>query len=197
MEGPQATEIDEQGDPLARDKEMTAFSTATQAATQQAVKQVEENRENPELADKIRNPDVDTPSFPGVEADMAGYLSTQLAFGNRDPDFEERSQLLGTNYAERVIIEKSPGRLLREHPLINAVFQGVDGPDDIHFTEPLKSGESRALYQAADVGANIRSLAVQGRGLDALMTATVENRNVKTESTEESTLKDRASALLA
>lgn len=190
---PQATDLEEETEAK---KELSAVQSTTKAAAESAVRQVEERRENPELADKIRDPDVDTDRHDGVEDEMGAFLSRQFAFGNRPPSYEEESELLAENYAERVLIEKTPGRLLRENPVINAVMQGVDGPEDPEFVEPTSPGDLRAIYQAASVGANMRSLAVKSKGIDALMTATVENRSVSTEHNEESTARERARELI-
>jgi len=193
VQQPRVADLEEETDAK---KEISAFQSASEAATQSAVRSVEERRENPELADKIRDPDVDTDRHDGVEDEMGAFLSRQFAFGNRPSAYEEASELLAANYAERLIIEKTPGRLLREHPLINAVMQRVDGADDPEFVEPLQPGDLRSIYQAAAVGANIRSLAVNGKGIDALMTATVENRQVSTEHNEEQSARERARELI-
>lgn len=180
---------------MEKQHELRKEQTSHQAATQTAMQQEQETYKNPDFLSKLQDPDIDTEAFDFLESELGPLTSGAHIIGNRGPHYEEYSEMLDRNRIERVIAERNPGRLMRENPRMLALSQGVRGWkkgvdksewEDMGYRPPLTPRMKRAIRSAADVITNRHSLAIEGRGLDAVSTVTVENKKVNTEQEEAS-----------
>lgn len=169
------------------------------AATQIAAEEAQHRVKNPEFLKQLQDPDVDSDLWNWVEDELGPPLSGAHILGNRSEHFEEQQSLLNRNKAQRMVAERSPGRLLREHPRLLALAQGIRGtkqhPDPTkhpEFRDPLTPRKERVIRDAAEVMTNRQTLSIDGAGLDATANATVENRTVTNEERDEGGLKSRA-----
>jgi len=175
----------------------------SQSAAVRAQMQDEQRRiKNPEFLKQLQEPDVDSDLWDWLEDEIGPALSGSHILGVRDESYEEQQHLLNRNKAERWVSERTPGRLLRENPHMLAQAQGVtgwrqsEGPEsDPEFREPLTSRKKRVLRAAAEVVTTKETMAIEGRGIDATSTATVENRTVTNEQQEAKGIKDRAAGV--
>jgi len=162
------------------------------AASMAAEKQ-QETIQNPEFLKQLQDPDANTDLWDWVEDEIGPPLSGAHILGNRDDHYEEQQELLNRNLVERLIAERTPGRLLRENPRMLALAQGIQGtpqyPDPTNnprYRAPLTSRKKRVLRQAAEIITQRQSLSIDAEGLNAASTATVENRTVTNEEQEAS-----------
>lgn len=173
---------------LRQQHELQKDSTTHQAATQVAAHNEEEYLKNPEFLKQLQDPDVDTDLFDWVQDEFGPVFSGAHILGNRSEHYEHQQELLNRNKVERMVAERSPGRLLRDNPKMNALSQGIRGtpqyPDPTQnpaYRAPLTSRKERVIRDAGEVMTNRETLSIDARGLDAVATATVENRTVSNE----------------
>lgn len=197
MDQEQQEAIDEQH---RRQIEQTSHQAAVSAAAEQQRKQVQ----NPEFLSQMQEPDVDTDVYDSLEAELGPVLSGSHILGQREESYEEQQSLLNRNVVQRVIAEANPGRLMKENPKMLAQAQGVDAtkqnPDPTtrgEFRPPMSSAEKRGIRQAAEVITTRQTLSIGGRGVDAVSSATVENRTVTNESEEASGAASRLSGVFS
>lgn len=173
--------------------EMRIEEQSQQAGAQAAVAEARELLKNPEFLSQIQDADVDTDLHDWVEDEYGPVFSDAHILGNREDHFEEQQEFLNRNKAERLIAERSPGRLLRENPKLLAIAQGIRGtkqyPDPTNnpeFREPMTSQKRRVTRDAAEVATSRQSLAIAMAAIDAVANATVENRTISNEERESS-----------
>jgi len=171
------------------DRQLTA--SAQQTAMQAAQRQQEKTLQNEYFLNELRDADIDSDLYEWVEEEFPTFFSGAHAVGNRGETWDREADLKNFNKRERLMAERSPGRLLQDRPRLLAIAQGCDSPQDPEFREPLTPRKERAIAGAAEVSSDLMSLAKGRAGLDATTTATTENR-VKRESAEESTSKKLA-----
>lgn len=179
--------------------ELGLEQTANQAATQMAAEQAQELVKNPKFLEELQEADLDSDVYDWIEAEFGPLTSGAHIIGNRGEHFEEQQLWLNRNKVERMIAERSPGRLLRENPELHALAQGVrhwevgEGPQsDPEYRAPISSRKKRVVRDSEEVVTTRQTLSIDGRGLDAVANATVENRSVQSEQTQ-SGIKSRAS----
>lgn len=148
----------------------------------------EKHLKNPEFLKQLQDPDVDTDLFDWVQDEFGPVFSGAHILGNRSEHYEHQQELLNRNKVERMVAERSPGRLLRDNPKMNALAQGIQGtpqyPNPTQnpaYRGPLTSRKERVIRDAGEVMTNRETLSIDARGLDAVATATVENRTVSNE----------------
>lgn len=173
--------------------EMEIEQTGNRAATQVAAREAKKTLKNPEFLGQIQDPDVDTDLFDWVEDEFGPVFSGAHILGDRGEYFEQQQEMLNRNKVERMVAERNPGRLLRENPRMLALAQGIRGteqhPDPTKnpaFREPLTTKKQRVIRDAAEIATTRQTLGIEGRGLDAVANATVENRTVTNEDKEAS-----------
>lgn len=173
------------------------------AATQMAAEQASRRIENPEFLKQLQDADVDTDVFDFIEDEYGPVFSGAHIIGNRSEHFEEQQDLLNRSKAERMVAEATPGRLLAANPHMHALAQGIRGTadypdptDNPAYRAPASSVEKRVFRDASEVATSRETLAIEGRGLDAVATATVENRTVTNEEQESSGIVGRAKGVL-
>jgi len=166
------------------DRQLTA--SAQQTAMQAAARQQEKTLQNEYFLNELRDADIDSELYDWLEDEYPTLFSGAHAVGNRDDTWDREADLKNFNKRERLVAERSPGRLLKSRPRLLAIAQGCDSPQDPDFRETLTPRKKRAIYGAAEVSSDLMSLAKGRAGLDATTTATTENR-VKRESNEQST----------
>jgi len=164
---------------------MNLEQTGHRAAASVAMEQQKKRLENPEFLGQLQDEDVDTPVFDWVSDEYGPVFSGAHIVGNRSEHFEEQQEMLNRNKAERMVAERTPGRLLREHPKLLALAQGLRGtekyPDPTDrpdFRGPMSSRKERVVRDAGEVATNRQTLSIGGRGLDSVANVTVENRSM-------------------
>lgn len=173
--------------------EMRMEQDSHRAAAQIAAEKEAQKVQNPDFLEGLQDPDVDTDLWNWVEDELGPTLSGAHILGHRSEHFEDQQSLLNRNKVERYVAERSPGRLLRENPAMLALAQGIRGSPDHpdptqnpRFRDPLTPRKERVIRDAAEVMTTRQTLSIGGRGVDAVSTATVENRTVTNEKAEES-----------
>jgi len=181
-------------------QKQSSIEQQSQAAAVKAQMQQEQKRiKNPEFLKQLQEADLDSDVWDWLEAEIGPALSGSHILGVRDESYEDQQHLLNRNKAERWVAEGSPGRLLKENEEMLAQAQGVtgweqgSGPEaDPQYRAPHTSSEKRVLRGAAEVITTRQTLSIGGRGVDAVSTATVENRTVTNEEEEASGVTGRA-----
>lgn len=176
--------------------EMRMEQDSHRAAAQIAAEKEAQKVQNPDFLEGLQDPDVDTDLWNWVEDELGPTLSGAHILGHRSEHFEDQQSLLNRNKVERMVAERSPGRLYRQSKdgeLMLALAQGIQGtarnPDPTQnprFRDPLTPRKERVIRDAAEVMTTRQTLSIGGRGVDAVSTATVENRTVTNEKAEES-----------
>lgn len=179
--------------------EMKMEETGHRAATQMAAEEARHRVKNPEFLKQLQDPDADTDLWNWLEDEYGPTMSGSHILGHRSEHYEEQQDLLNRNKAERMVAERSPGRLLRENPRMLALAQGIQGTDNHPdpttnpaFREPLTSRKKRVIRDAAEVMTTRQTLSIGGRGVDAVSAATVENRTVTNEEQDSKGIRGRA-----
>lgn len=174
-----------------------------QAAVQMAAEESRRTVKNPQFLDQLQEADLNTDLFNKIQNQIGILASGSNIKGVRDESYAEQQDLLVKNAIERVIAERTPGRLLRENPRMHALAQGLTGtrecPDPTNhedYHEPVSSADRRALRHAKDAIVNHQSLSIEGRGIDAVANATVERRSVDQSETEASGVTGRLKGVL-
>ena len=179
-------------DPYAAQRELSAQQESTRAAIQSQQSKVEQNKMNPGFYREIADPHADSEMFNWVENEFGVRSAPGFILGNRDEEHVFERQLLNRNHADRMIAEREPGRILKKNPGVLAMFQGLDGEGCVsvddktneitidptthpEFVAPIeRQNHRRQIRDFADLQTQRESLAVDGRGLDALTKATTE-----------------------
>jgi hypothetical protein len=169
---------------MREDQQLTA--SAQSAAMQQAARQQEQTLQNGYFLNELRDSDIDSELYGWLEEEYPTLFSGAHSVTNRSDTWDQEADLLMHNKRERLVAERSPGRLLKDRPRLLAIAQGVSSPQDPKFREPLTPRKQRAIFGGAEIAADLMALSKNRAGLDATTTATTENR-VKRESAEEST----------
>jgi hypothetical protein len=174
-----------------------------QAAVQMAAEESRRTVKNPQFLDQLQEADLNTDLFDDIQNQIGILASGSNIKGVRDENYAEQQDLLVKNAIERVIAERTPGRLLRENPRMHAIAQGLTGTkacpdptDHEDYREPVSSAGRRALRHAKDAIVNHQSLSIEGRGIDAVANATVERRSVDQSETEASGVTGRLKGVL-
>jgi hypothetical protein len=173
--------------------EASAAEMGNQAAMRAAASTTaEETLMNPNFLRQIQDADVDSEVFDWLSDDMGPVFSGAHVVGNRRPEHEHRQDWLNRNKQERMITERTPGRLLQNNPHLLAVAQDVRGPDDPEYRAPITSRKRRAIRDAMEAATNLQSLSVDATGLESVTTATTESRVVKDREEESSSTVSKA-----
>lgn len=190
---------EEQQEWAAMQHEQSIEQTANQVATDMAAQEAQHTVKNPRFLEELKEADIDSAVFDWVEDELGAMVSGGQIVGQRGEHFEEQQEYLVPNALERSRAELTPGRLLRENPELNAIFQGVygwelgTGPEtDPRYRAPMNSRERNAMRRAKAAIVSRQNLATGGRGLDAVANATVENRTVENKQKKEGAVTSRA-----
>jgi len=193
----QEKELREHQSKLSMEQQMS------QLAGQMAAEESQHTIQNPEFLKQLQEPDADTAVWDWLEDEMGPALSGSHIIGQRGDHYEEQQELLNRSLVERIIAERSPGRLLRDKPRLLAIAQGVeelkghdpDPNDHPAYRAPLTSRKKARLRQLHEIITQRQSLSIGGEGLAAVANATVENRTVSNEEREENGAAGRLSRL--
>jgi len=179
------------------EREKSAEQVADRIGIQTQQKEVSKRQFNPNFLEKLQDADIDTDKHPWLEGELGPDASGAHILGNRNRQHEERQLWLNENKAERAIAERSPGRLLRRHDMLHALWQGMDSADDPEYHAPIhRQDERRDMRAAYDVATTMQSLAVGGKGIDAVTTATTENRTVNQRDDESQTVREKIAGMM-
>lgn len=155
---------------------MDSASSATSAALQSA----QDDDGTVALLEALRDPDVDD----RLASRLGAELSGAHVVANREERAREAERLLTQNEVERTLAERESGRLCSGNVL--SVAQQTIGRRDRSPKPPHTPDEKRQIRAAGDVAASLKTLGVDGRGIDALTTASAE-ASVDIESDDEET----------
>ena len=178
--------------------------TADRIGIQSQHQEIQKRKFNPEFLSQLQDADVDTERFPWLENEFGPVFSGGHILGNRQRTFERQQEYLNANKAERYIAERTPGRLLKRHPKLLALWQGVDetdatGDPTTHpdYNKPIdQQMERRVARDAMEVATTRQSLSVDGKGVDSVTTATTENRTVASDESDSSSVRERIAGFL-
>jgi hypothetical protein len=159
--------------------EQQAHSSANQAATAAARQKLQQRVENPEFFAQLRNADLDGEEYQWVSDLLGPKHSGSHLIANRDERYEQEIRWGTRNEAERVVTERSPGRLCQGRTL--EIAQGVHKREDKTVAEPMTSEEKRVTRDAHEAVANYRSLAIGNQGLKSVTEATAVSKVEKNE----------------
>lgn len=140
---------------------MDGASSATNAALRSAT----DDDGTVALLEALRDADVD----PDAAQRLGAQLSGAHVVANREESARESERLLTENEVERVIHERESGRLCDGH--IQAIAQETVGRSDRDPRPRHPPDERRKLRAAGEVAADLKTLGVDGRGIEALTTA--------------------------
>lgn len=187
---------DDSYDPQAeqeRQKDLQEHSSAVNTGMQVAASEVERNIRNPDFLSAVQEHGLDDlEEFGWLEEEIGPDLSGSHLLASREEGYAAKSELLDRNQAERIIVEKSPGRILRQNPLIWRVMnlQQEDLVENDHIQEPMAdSADRRATRGAMDVVTARKALAEDMAGLDAMTKVRTETERVSESREEESGVK--------
>lgn len=172
-------------------RESKALEQAQATAASSAQQQLQEVLQNPEFLQQLQDPDVDTDVHDWIEDELGPVLSGAHVIANEEEQHRHRARWLNQNRAERMLAEREPGRLLKDHPHMLAVAQGVHKRPDKEKREPFLSTEKRAVRDGHDVATALMSLGVDATGLESVTTATTEARTVQNTQEEESGIRSK------
>jgi hypothetical protein len=175
-------------DPLTQQEQLDVARQSQSTAIGGAVSRTESRKENPDFADTVRDADVDSRKFDDLEDELGALLSGSHAFGNRDPTYERWAKWVNENRGERLIAERTSGRLCDES--VMACYQKAGKAPQDADPRPLESDRRRAFRAAHDAATSYQTLAIEGEGLRALTDATTVHK--REESSESKSLKERA-----
>jgi hypothetical protein len=179
-----------------------------QAALRQAAEQQQRTLKNEHFLNELRRADIDSDVFDWLEDEYPAWFSGAHAVSNRDSEWDLSADLIMQSKRERAYAQNNPGRLLEGRPFLLSTAQGADAPGADAFMkldfglsrgewerrlggkttmrDPMTSEERQAMYDSAEVAADLMALSKNGAGLEATTTATTETR-VRRESEEETT----------
>jgi hypothetical protein len=176
-------------------------------AMRAAAEQKERTVHNEDFLNELRKADLDDSElFDWLEEEYPTWFSGAHAVGNRHEEFGLEADLRMRNKRERAVTENRPGRLLRDRPFLLASMQNAETPqldayDDPDIPgdrgywhdriirkdksrKPVTSEEQSRIYGAAEVAADLWSLAADARGLESVSTVKTETTTRKEESEE-------------
>jgi hypothetical protein len=169
-------------------RDSAAVNAAQQGASlgmRSTAEKISERKQNPNFLDELQKAKIDTERWDWIENEMAGKFAGAHILGNRSESYVERQDLLNMADAEIQLTERQPGRILRERPELLAVMQDdVKHPESVDMRQPYSQEQKRVIREAADVATTRQSLAVDGKGLDAVSKITSESQ-VRKEDEEE------------
>jgi hypothetical protein len=169
-------------------RDSAAVNAAQQGASlgmRSTAEKISERKQNPNFLDELQKAKIDTERWDWIENEMAGKFAGAHILGNRSESYIERQDLLNMADAEIQLTERQPGRILRERPELLAVMQDdVKHPESVDMRQPYSQEQKRVIREAADVATTRQSLAVDGKGLDAVSKITSESQ-VRKEDEEE------------
>jgi hypothetical protein len=175
-------------DPLTQKEKLDAARQSQSTAIGGAVSRTEQRKENPDFAETVRDADVDSAKFNDLEDELGALLSGSHAFGNRDPTYERWAKWVNENRGERLIAERSSGRLC-DQSIMQCYREAGKAPQDAD-ARPLESDRKRAFRAAHDAATSYQTLSIETEGLRALTDATTVHK--REESSETKSLKERA-----
>ena len=179
----------QQAQQQARNEErrIRAESTQVQGAVSSSIEQATQRAKNPDFTDAFTETDLDSEVYDWIEDELGPATAKVHALAYRDEEHPFKRELLNRNFIERLIHQQSPGRQLRQHPLLNYIAQGKPGaltedqpPRDVaDYREPLSDREIEMLRQTSEAITAHQSRAAEGRGIDAVSKVQTESKTIQ------------------
>jgi len=180
-------------DRLEYEQQSAGASSAATSAQQVASQKLSERLENPEFFAQLRDLDLDTQELNFVE-DLFGPLGSGAhLIANRSEEYETEARWLDRNRAERMITERSAGRLCKGKTL--EIAQKVHNNPHRDKRGKLTSDQRRAVRDGMEAVTNYKSLGINTAGLSSVTEATAVSRVEKSEEENQSRT-ERAANLL-
>lgn len=153
-------------------------TAAASSAQEAAARKMQERLENPEFFEQLRDFDLDTDEHDFIEEMVGPLQSGAHLIANRSPEYEKEAKWLDRNRAERMVVERTPGRLCKGKTL--EIAQGATGKQRDK-RPALDSDQRRALRDAMEVVTNVKTLGIETAGLSSVTEATAVSRVEKNE----------------
>ena len=208
---------DDEREYLQAQEDQTLTAAAQQAGLRAAAQHSEQTIHNASFLEELRSPDLDEDGqLDSVEDRYPSWFSGAHAVTNRGDDWDLQADLMMMNKRERAVAQRRPGRLLRDRPFALACMRGDDSPpldayahDDIpgdlgywrnvinglETSDDVAGSQERArIYGAAEVSADLMTLAKNGAGLESVSTVKTETSVQRNE--EENKTASRAAKIL-
>ena len=200
---------DEEREYMEAQEDQQLTSAAQQAGLRAAAQHTEETVHNASFLKELRSADLDDDEQrESLEKRYPSWFSGAHAVTNRGDDWDIKADLLMMNKRERAVTQRRPGRLLRDRPFAAACMRGDESPgieayeaadipgeveywrnviNGLETTDEIVDSEERArIYGAAEVSADLMTLAKNGAGLESVSTVKTET-SVQREEKENST----------
>lgn len=180
---------------LSRQRDQQAEGQALGSAQQVASKKLQQRVENPEFFQQLRDPDLadEDSEYAWLENELAPAFSGTHVIGNRSPEHEQRIEWSMQAQAQRVVSERSSGRLCKG--TTHRIAKGLHRRDDKRQKPEFTSDERRAVRDAFEAAKAERSLSVEARGFRGVTEATAVSKVEKQESESSSRLEQAGSFL--
>lgn len=208
---------DDEREYLQAQEDQTLTAAAQQAGLRAAAQHSEQTVHNASFLEELRSADLDEDGqLDSVEDRYPSWFSGAHAVTNRGDDWDLQADLLMMNKRERAVTQRRPGRLLRDRPFLLATMRGDDSPpldayakdeipgelgywrniiNGLETSDDVVGPEERArIYGAAEVSADLMTLAKNGAGLESVSTVKTETSVQRNE--EENTTASRAAKIL-
>lgn len=185
--------------------ESSAAAAGHEVGLKTQARQVSERKNNPEFYEKFtRSSLADSKKWSHLFDEYETWLADDHVLANRRQVYRLQRELLNRVRAQQATIGKSPAALLREKPLVDAIWQDVHprvsdpvpltsaGQQSLNtahwdgYDRPMTSDDRAAVDDLANVATARQSMGVESAGTEALTTATTESRTVREDQTEES-----------
>lgn len=185
--------------------ETQAATAAHEIGVRSQAESVHSKKHNPQFYDKYTGTNLEDSRKWGHLVDrFRPWLADDHILSNRRQVYRQQRELLNKIRAEQAIAGANPGDRLREKPLLNALFQGINprlqdavpldaaGQSAVTITSEdydpvMDAGERSAMDDIAGVATARQAMGVEQAGSEALTTATTEQKTVREDETEEST----------
>ena len=208
---------DDEREYLQAQEDQTLTAAAQKAGLRAAAQHSEQTVHNASFLEELRSADLDEDGqLDSVEDRYPSWFSGAHAVTNRGDDWDLQADLLMMNKRERAVTQRRPGRLLRDRPFLLATMRGDDSPpldayakdeipgelgywrniiNGLETSDDVVGPEERArIYGAAEVSADLMTLAKNGAGLESVSTVKTETSVQRNE--EENTTASRAAKIL-
>jgi hypothetical protein len=159
-------------------RELRHASAGAQSAAQTAAQATEQTVKNPDFFETLTDLGFEEfTKYDWLQEELAAKTSPAHFIGNREAQHEKRSMYLNANEAERLIAERSPGRLAAGEDWRLEVAQQTHRFDSKQVTTPMTQAQDRrAVRDAFEAITDFQSNAVGGAGRRSVTEATSVNK---------------------
>lgn len=201
------SESQQQKDRAQTKVESSAAAASHEVGIKQQSKDVSERKNNPRFYDRYTKSDLEnSEKWSHLINEYKPWLADDHILSNRRQVYRLERQLLNKVRAQQSVVGASPGARLREKPLLHALAQGVHPEleqvvpltiagqrslnlsDIKEYSEPMDAEERTVMDDVANVATARQAMGVDSAGSEALTAVQTENKTVREDETEESTV---------